>query len=116
MSRPCHNGQDKIIIIGKYLNGRARHVEELAPFGMDDGTIGAYSDSDWAGCIRTHQRRGPLHRGVYDQTLVSTPEGHCAIVRRSTAVSRALCEAKALTSLGEEWREPWHPRRHRRRR
>lgn len=48
MSKPCRVDCEKITPIGKILNSGLRHMKQVFPFGMDDGVICVYSDSNWA--------------------------------------------------------------------
>lgn len=57
MAQPCEGDSERITRIGKYLNGGARPMAQAFAFGADDGVVCAYSDSDWAGCVRTRKSR-----------------------------------------------------------
>lgn len=52
MSAPCHGDREKIVRIGKDLNGDFRMIVQAFPFGRDDGAVKVYSGLDWAGCLR----------------------------------------------------------------
>lgn len=51
MAQQCEEDQEKVSRIGKYLNRGARRMEQVFPFGRDDGVIMAHLESDWAGCV-----------------------------------------------------------------
>lgn len=44
MAQPCEGEGENISRIGKYLNGKARRLVQVFPFGADDGVVRAYSD------------------------------------------------------------------------
>ncbi len=52
MANPKVSDWPKLVKIGRYLLGRPRLVMEF-PWQVEQGTVTAYSDSDWAGCPRT---------------------------------------------------------------
>ena len=110
MSKPCREDQDKVTRIGKYLNGGLRRMEQVFPFGRDDSVICAYSDSDWAGCLRTRKSTsgGILCIGGCMIKHWSSTQKAIALSSAEAelyAATRALSEAKGLKSLGMDFGE-----------
>lgn len=69
-------------------SGSASTVTSVELYSREDGAVRAHSDSDWAGCLKTHKSTsgGILwHRWVHDQTLVIDTKGHRLIVGRGRA-------------------------------
>ena len=55
MAKPTERGMLKMKRLARYLLQFPRIVLRYKPNVEDDGVIDAYSDSDWAGCIRTRK-------------------------------------------------------------
>lgn len=43
------DGEGLVTSVGNNLHSFARRLEQVFPFGEDDGVICAYSESDWVG-------------------------------------------------------------------
>ena len=55
MAKPTERGMQKMKRLARYLLQLPRLVLEFNPSLEDDGVIDVYSDSDWAGCLRTRK-------------------------------------------------------------
>ena len=55
MAKPTEKGMLKMKRLARYMLQLPRVILEYKPKVEDDGIIDVYSDSDWAGCIRTRK-------------------------------------------------------------
>lgn len=90
MTHPCRDDYENVDRIGKYLNGGARRMEQLFPFGQDDGVICACSDSDWAMHARPQVDvwRGLVYREWHEKVGVVNSNGHFLVFSGSGASRR----------------------------
>lgn len=101
---------DKVVRIAKHFSGGYGRFVQRFPFGRDDGSILAFSDSDWAGRAMTQKTTSGGVLVIGQCTIkhwsailqaIALPTAEAALC----AATRATSDAKGLASLGRGFGE-----------
>ena len=107
MSKPSVADRRKLKRLGRYLKGRPRLVL-LYPWSVGEGVLGAYSDSDWAGCRRTARSTsgGAIFYGVHLLKSWSATQKNITLSSAEAelvAAVKATTEALGIAQLSYDW-------------
>ena len=111
MAKPTEKGMSKMKRLARYLLQFPRVVLEYHPSAEECGIIDVYSDSDWAGCVRTRKSTsggvmmmgdGVVKTWSSTQTTIAQSSGEAEYYALVRAAAEGLGMQSVMRDLGWE--------------